>query len=157
VFGWLTDRLGRHPVVFTGIGLLLAACGVAGSAGHNPARLALGLMLLGLGWSATMVAGSTLLSESIPLELRASAQGLSDLIMGLAGAMAGAISGVIVAVWSYPTLTLLAALATAPLIILVSLSSRRFIPAHPPGTARPSAERDSPSQPASRAGPATLP
>jgi hypothetical protein len=44
-------------------------------------------------WPATMVAGSTLLSESIAVELRASAQGLSDLVMGLAGATAGAVSG----------------------------------------------------------------
>ena len=43
--------------------------------------------------------------------------------MGLAGAMAGAISGVIVAEWGYPTLTLLAALATGPLIVLVSFST----------------------------------
>jgi MFS family permease len=68
-----------------------------------------------------MVAGSTLLSESVPVEMRASAQGLSDLVMGLAGATAGAISGVIVEAWGYPTLTLLAALATAPLILLASL------------------------------------
>jgi MFS family permease len=121
VFGWLTDRLGRRPVIFAGIALLLAACATAGSAGHESARLAGGLTLLGLGWSATMVAGSTLLSESVPVELRASAQGLSDLTMGLAGATAGAISGVIVEGWGYPTLTLLAALATAPLIVLLSL------------------------------------
>ena len=119
VFGWLTDRLGRRPVIFAGIALLLAACALAGTAGHDTARLAAALMVLGLGWSAGMVAGSTLLSESIPLELRASAQGLSDLVMGLAGAMAGAISGVIVAAWGYSTLTLLAALATVPLIVLV--------------------------------------
>jgi len=120
VFGWLTDRLGRRPVIFAGIALLLAAFALAGSAQHDTARLAGGLMLLGLGWSATMVAGSTLLSESIPIELRASAQGLSDLVMGLAGAMAGAISGLIVAIWGYPMLTLLAALATAPLIVLAA-------------------------------------
>ena len=125
VFGWLTDRLGRRPVIFLGIALLLAACAVAGTAGHDTARLAGGLMLLGLGWSATMVAGSTLLSESIPVELRASAQGLSDLVMGLAGAAAGAISGVIVHAWGYPTLTLLAGLATVPLIALVSVPIRR--------------------------------
>jgi predicted MFS family arabinose efflux permease len=125
VFGWLTDRLGRRPVIFTGIALLLIACALAGNAGHNTARLAAGLMVLGLGWSATMVAGSTLLSESISVELRASAQGLSDLVMGLAGALAGALSGVIVDAWGYSILTLLAALATAPLLLLASLSSSR--------------------------------
>jgi MFS family permease len=123
VFGWLTDRLGRRPIIFAGIALLLAACALAGSAGYGSTHLAGGLMVLGLGWSATMVAGSTLLSDSIPVELRASAQGLSDLVMGLAGAMAGAISGVIVATWGYSILTLLAALATVPLIVLVSFST----------------------------------
>jgi MFS family permease len=126
VFGWLTDRLGRRPVIFAGVVLLLAACALAGTAGHDTTRLAAALMVLGLGWSATMVAGSTLLSESIPVELRASAQGLSDLIMGLAGASAGALSGVVVAAWGYPTLTLLAALATAPLMALVSLWRKRI-------------------------------
>ena len=125
VFGWLTDKLGRRPVIFAGIALLLASCALAGSAGHDPTRLAAGLMVLGLGWSATMVAGSTLLSESIPVELRASAQGLSDLVMGLAGASAGAVSGVIVDVWGYPTLTMFAALATAPLIVLASVAISR--------------------------------
>jgi MFS family permease len=125
VFGWLTDRLGRRPVIVAGIALLLTACALAGSAGHHPARLAGGLMTLGLGWSATMVAGSTLLSESVSAELRASAQGLSDLMMGLAGASAGAISGVILQEWGYSTLALLAALATAPLVVLVSLSTDR--------------------------------
>src|SRR5918996_5808604 len=118
--GWLTDRLGRRAGIFTGIALLLTACALAGSAGHHPARLATGLMVLGLGWSATMVAGSTLLSESVPVDLRASAQGLSDLTMGLAGASAGALSGVIVHAWGYPILALLAALATAPLIVFVA-------------------------------------
>jgi predicted MFS family arabinose efflux permease len=135
VFGWLTDRLGRRSIIVAGIALLLTACALAGSAGHHPARLASGLMMLGLGWSATMVAGSTLLSESVSVELRASAQGLSDLTMGLAGASAGAISGVIVQEWGYSTLTLLAALATAPLIVLVSLSTDRLDDRAGPGNA----------------------
>ena len=66
VAGWLTDRLGRRPVILGGIALLVAACAVAGTAGHDTARLSVGLVLLGLGWSGTMVAGSTLLSESVP-------------------------------------------------------------------------------------------
>ena len=126
VFGWLTDRIGRRPVILLGVGSLLIACALAGTAGHNTARLAAGLMVLGLGWSATMVAGSTLLSESIPLELRASAQGFSDLVMGLAGASAGALSGVIVDGWGYSRLTLLAALATLPLVALLSFSRKRI-------------------------------
>jgi MFS family permease len=126
VVGWLTDRLGRRAVIAGGIAVQLAACALCGTARHGTTPLAAGLMLLGLGWSGTMVAGSTLLSESVPVELRAAAQGLSDLVMGLAGATAGAVSGVIVYAWGYPTLTLLAAMATAPLILLVSLTPRRI-------------------------------
>jgi MFS family permease len=124
VVGWLTDKLGRRPVIFGSIAVLLAACVLAGAAGHDTTRLAAAMMLLGLGWSGTMVAGSTLLSDAVPMELRASAQGLSDLVMGLAGASAGALSGVIVDTWGYPRLTLLAALATVPLI--VAASARRL-------------------------------
>jgi MFS family permease len=118
VVGWLTDRLGRRPVILGGVALLIAACAVAGTAGHDTPRLSVGLALLGLGWSGTMVAGSTLLSESVPVAVRPAAQGLSDLVMGLAGASAGALSGLVVLLAGYPILNLLAAVATVPLIAL---------------------------------------
>jgi MFS family permease len=118
VMGWLTDRLGRRNTILTGVGLLLAACAVAGTAGHDTARLTLGLTLLGLGWSATMIAGSTLLTESVPVVVKARAQGLADLTTGLSGALAGLLSGVVVELFGYGTLSLLAALATVPLIAL---------------------------------------
>jgi MFS family permease len=123
VTGWLTDRLGRRPVILIGIGLLLAACAVAGTAGHATGRLSIGLFLLGLGWSATMVAGSTLLTESVPAGVRPSAQGLADLVMGLAGATAGALAGPVLSWSGYPTLSLLAALATVPLVALALRTS----------------------------------
>jgi MFS family permease len=129
LMGWLTDRLGRRPVIFMGVALLLGACILAGTAGHNATQLAAGLMVLGLGWSASTVAGATLVSESVPPELRASAQGLSDLIMGLAGATAGALSGVIVGLWSYATLTLVAAVASILMILSVALFRVRGVEA----------------------------
>lgn len=76
VIGWLTDRFGRRPIIAAGFLFLLAACALAGTAGHDSARLAAGLMALGIGWSSTVVAGSTLLSDSIGADLRPSAQGL---------------------------------------------------------------------------------
>ena len=118
VMGWLTDLAGRRPVILLGIGLLGCACAVAGTAGHDTARLSVGLGLLGLGWSATMVAGSTLLSESIDVAVRPAAQGLSDMVMGFAGASAGALSGLLLQVGGYSTLTLLAAIAIVPLLAL---------------------------------------
>ena len=102
VTGWLTDRFGRRPVILGAVAVLLVACAVAGTAGHGSTQLAIGLTLLGLGWSGTMVAGSTLLSESVPARLRPSAQGLSDVTMGLAGATAGALSGPVVTVGRLP-------------------------------------------------------
>jgi MFS family permease len=121
VVGWLTDRVGRRPVIGAGLLLLIAACALAGTAGHGTPQLSIGLMVLGIGWSCTIVAGSTLLSESIPVEIRASAQGLSDAIMGIAGASAGALSGVVVSAWGYPTLALIAALAATPFVVLSML------------------------------------
>ncbi|MEV4769668.1 MFS transporter [Micromonospora humida] len=128
VVGWLTDRWGRRAVILVGGGTLLSACAVAGTAGHHTPRLSVGLALLGLGWSATMVAGSTLLSEAVPARVRPSVQGLSDLTMGLAGAGAAAASGFVMRVAGYPTLTLLAAIAVVP---LVALALRRVPPAVP--------------------------
>lgn len=120
VTGWLSDRFGRRPVIFGGVGLLLLACAVAGTAGHGTVQLAIGLTLLGLGWSGTMVAGSTLLSESIPAQIRPSTQGLSDLIMGLAGASAGALSGLAMDRGGYPLVASLSAIATIPLLLIGS-------------------------------------
>jgi MFS family permease len=134
VVGWLTDRLGRRTVILTGAVLLLAACAVAGSAGNDVVRLTIGLILLGQGWSCTMVAGSTLFAESVPLAVKAPAQGLSDLVTGVGGATAGLLSGVIVQFGSYPALAALAACAVVPLLAL-ALRTRQSGAGTPAGDA----------------------
>ncbi|MGY0232429.1 MFS transporter [Longispora urticae] len=116
--GLATDRFGRRPVILTGLGLLLAACAIAGTADHGTPQLSAGLFTLGLGWSCTMIGGSTLLVESVPVTRRPAAQGLSDLVMGLSGAGAGALGGVVVQIAGYPVLAVLAAACAVPVLAL---------------------------------------
>ena len=116
IVGSLSDRMGRRWVIQVGVLILLASCLVSGLAdAHNSIQLGLGLFLLGLGWSCTLIAGSSLLSESVETELRPSSQGASDLLMNLMGAGGGAIAGVVIGTLGYGWLCLIAAV---PILIL---------------------------------------
>ncbi|MEZ4625804.1 MAG: hypothetical protein R2843_13640 [Thermomicrobiales bacterium] len=80
IVGILVDRIGRRFVIGLGGVILLASFLFAGTAaGNQVPQLSIGLMLLGLGWSCTLIAGSTLLSESMSLDVRPSVQGTADL------------------------------------------------------------------------------
>jgi MFS family permease len=105
VFGWVADRFGRAPVLVAGAGLLMVAGMVSASAGGADAgRLGVGLVALGLGWSAALVAGSALLTDTVPMAERARVQGLSDLVMNVSGAIGGVLAGAVLALASYPAL-----------------------------------------------------
>ena len=120
IVGSLSDRLGRIRVIQIGLLILLASTIVAGtSAANNTIKLGIGLFLLGLGWSCTLIAGSALLSESVSLELRPASQGASDFVMNLAGAGGGALAGVIIGTLSYGWLCFFAAV---PALILGAFS-----------------------------------
>ncbi|MEU1897909.1 MFS transporter [Nocardiopsis dassonvillei] len=118
VVGWLTDRFGRVPVLLAGQGILVAAAVVAGTAGHDEVRVTVGLVLLGLGWSFGLVSGTALLAESLAADVRPRVQGVSDLVMNLGGAAAGALSGVVLAQAGFGGLNLFAAVFTVPVFVL---------------------------------------
>ena len=100
--GALSDKIGRVRVIQIGTLILLLAAIIAGrSPAMNTVSLGIGLFLLGLGWSCTLIAGSTFLSESVSVEMKPSSQGASDLVMNLMGAVGGALSGVIIGVLSF--------------------------------------------------------
>ncbi|MFI6991384.1 MFS transporter [Nonomuraea wenchangensis] len=111
--GWLADKAGKVPVLLLGTALLLAAATLAGTAGHHVGQVTAALFLLGLGWSCGLVAGSALVTESVPIERRPSVQGLSDLIMNVCGATGTIVAGAIVGVLSYGFLGLVVGIMVA--------------------------------------------
>jgi MFS family permease len=114
--GALSDKIGRIKTIQIGIVILIASALISGLAPHHDSfTLGIGLFLLGLGWSFTLIAGSTLLSETVSLEMRPSTQGASDLVMNLMGAGGAAIGGVIIGFFSY------AALCYATGLVVVAL------------------------------------
>ncbi|MFE2524894.1 MFS transporter [Streptomyces sp. NPDC059382] len=125
VMGWLADRLGRLSVIGLAAGLLSVAALLAGTAGPSHAQSALGLFLLGLGWSAGMVSGSALLTDSVPQAARAAGQGLSDLTMNAAAGLGGAAAGLVMARAGYGWLNAIGAALLLPMAALALFTARR--------------------------------
>ena len=113
VMGWLTDKAGRLPVIILGHGLILLSVLVAGFGQAQPVLVTVGLVLLGLGWSAATIAGSTLLAESVGADDRVLVQGVSDTMMGVAGAVGAGFSGLVMSGVGYQGLNLAAAAVAA--------------------------------------------
>jgi len=93
LIGRWADRHGRMRALQVGAVILSVGTISSVVAGYVPALMFLGLFLLGLGWNFAFIAGSALLTESVPAAERVGAQGLSDVLMGLLGATAAFSSG----------------------------------------------------------------
>lgn len=105
--GLAVDRLGGRTVAIAG-SLILMGASLLASASHPgmSTLLAIALFTLGLGWSCTLVAGSTLLVNALPVLERPAAQGFADFAMGMTGALTGALAGVVLGTGGYPVLAL---------------------------------------------------
>lgn len=102
IIGRLVDKYGSRPVLVAGTAILVAACTVAGSSpASDHVRISIGLVLLGIGWSAMTVGSAALVTGAVSPAERPSTQGFSDLVMGLAAMAAGLASGPIVEYASY--------------------------------------------------------
>lgn len=135
LMGWLADRVGRLTVIALAVALISCATLVAGTAGANHGQSATGLFLLGIGWSAGLVAGSAMLTDGVPQPVRASVQGLSDLSMNACAGLGGALSGLVMAGAGYGWLNALAAALLLPVAAFAVLTTvRRTLP---PGPAQP--------------------
>ena len=124
--GMAVDRFGRMQVIWAGIVILLAACVISGlSAADDVWALGIGLFCLGLGWSCTLIAGSTLVTDEVAPRERPSVQGLSDLAMNVAGAAGGMVAGLVVWLSSYGVLTAVAAVPVLGLAVLTMIPACR--------------------------------
>jgi MFS family permease len=139
LWGWLTDKAGRLQTIAMGHGLLLVAVLIAGFGQHEPGLVTAGLIFLGLGWSAATIAGSTLLAESVAPDARVTVQGVSDTLMGGAGAIGGATSGLLLAWIGYQGLNVTSGVVAALVLALTLLLTVRTAGASTPQAFQPPA------------------
>lgn len=105
--GVLVDKIGRVPMaIASGVTLLLAGITAAAAPGDSLALLILALALLGLGWNFGLISGTALVVDATVPENRPRVQGNIDVLIALAGAGGGAVSGVVMSATSYAVLSL---------------------------------------------------
>ena len=125
IFGWLADKFGKIKTVLIGQTIYVAALLFAGIGMENEQSVLLGLFLLGLGWSASTVSASALLSSSLPAEQKTNVQGMSDSLMNLSGALGGAVAGSIMAALMFVGLNLSAMAPVSLILIFTGLTLLR--------------------------------
>lgn len=127
VFGWLVDKLGSVSVIFIGYGIFLAAItiGAIVSDSSDPLPMSIALTTLGLGWSACLIGGSSLLNESAPDHLRVPLQGANDMMMNFGAAGLAALAGPVLALGGFFWVNMM---ALAVLAVMVFFGLRAVHP-----------------------------
>jgi MFS family permease len=130
LFGWLADRIGARRTVGIGQGLFVASLLTSWIGADVKALVTASLILLGLGWSASIVAGSALVTASIPQPRRAGLQGVSDLVMNILGATGGALAGPVLAQVGFSGLSATLLTLVAVVLVLTATDSHPRKPSH---------------------------
>ncbi len=125
VTGWLADRAGSAIVAALG-GCLMVAAGASGAVMDlsNSLEMTAMLALLGLGWNAGVVAGSTMLAASVPGHLRPQAEGIGEVAMGLAAGAGAPVAGLLVAYGDFTTLSIAVGVGGALMLAALRLAER---------------------------------
>ena len=128
LWGVLSDRVGREPVIGVGQGLLLAALLMTSFGAESSGWVLAGLILLGLGWSASTVAASGLVADSADPARRTVVQGRADLSMSLAGAVGAGSAGLVLALIGYAGLSLVATALVGVVLGALAIRTARRAP-----------------------------
>jgi MFS family permease len=130
VMGILADRLGAPVVLVGGLGVIVLSTVLTSMSGGSTMIVTAGLILLGLGWSASTVAGSSIVAATVTGVERVAVQGLSDSLMSLAGAGGGAVAGLLLAAAGYSGLSMAGGVLAVVGVGAFWLLSRMQTPAH---------------------------
>ncbi|NBR22782.1 MAG: MFS transporter [Micrococcales bacterium] len=125
VMGILADKIGKVQLILLGQFMYLLAIAFAGFGDMDRVQVTIGLTLLGLGWSASTVAGSALLASSVPANEKTNVQGVSDSTMNLSGAIGGGIAGSILSLVAFNGLNFVALVPVTVIIVLSVLIFKR--------------------------------
>ncbi len=117
LFGLASDRIGRIPTILLGQVMFLSALLITSIGQDSNTAIAVGLVLLGLGWSASTVAASALVSDLVDGVARLKVQGRTDLAMNIAGAAGAALAGPVLALIGYAGLSV-GVMALAVMVIV---------------------------------------
>ncbi|MET3769010.1 MFS family permease [Marisediminicola sp. UYEF4] len=124
LFGWLSDRGGRIRTILIGQAMFIVALVAVAVGAESPTLVTMGLIFLGLGWSAATVSGSALVADLVTGPARARIQGRTDLIMSLSGAGGGALAGPVLALIGYSGLAWAAGVLVLSVIVGAGLVAR---------------------------------
>ena len=123
--GRSVERIGRVRSIQVGAMILGLGTLSTVMAGYVPALMFFGLFFLGLCWNIGLIAGSTLLTTSVPSESRVEVQGTSDLTMSACGAIAAFGSGFVKASFGFHLLANGAAILAGFLLVSAWLTAAR--------------------------------
>jgi len=124
LFGWLSDRVGRIRTILIGQGMFVVALVLVALGAESPTLVTVGLIFLGLGWSAATVSGSAFVADLVTGPARTRIQGRTDLIMSLSGAAGGALAGPVLALIGYAGLSWAAGLLVLIVIAAAGIVAR---------------------------------
>jgi MFS family permease len=121
LIGSMLDRFGRRPgLIAGGVASIAGALLAATDAGATV--VAIGLFAIGLGWSATYLGATAVISDMTAPAERAGALGFTDLVVSLSSAVAGLAAGSVFESAGFRVL----GLGVATLVLAVVLSVLRL-------------------------------
>lgn len=122
--GWLSDKVGTVAVAVAGQGVFLASTVSSGLSHGSVPWMMVGLFLLGLGWSFSLVAGSAMLTEATPTHLHPSVQGTADTAMNIVAALAAGLAGPLMVAMGFGGLNAAAAVLVIPVLVFSMFLNR---------------------------------